>query len=123
MPGLVATGLCYGLGVGPVPFILMTTLFPQQHKSAGIVAAQVTRAAAVFAQLKVEIVIILSRLVRIGADVPPAGGGGGRGRDPPAGQPRLPPRGRLLLLRPAKHQEQVNLPTGNTIQAGLSETW
>ena len=55
VPGLVAAALFYGLGVGPVSFVLMSTLFTQKHKSAGCVAAQSTRSLFVFIQLKVPV--------------------------------------------------------------------
>jgi len=52
IPSLVLVGGFYGLGVGPVPFVLMSTLFPQKYKSAGLAASQVARAVAVCLQLK-----------------------------------------------------------------------
>ena len=52
IPSLILVGSSYGLGVGPVPFILMSSLFPQKYKSVGLVAAQVTRALVVCIQLK-----------------------------------------------------------------------
>ena len=54
IPALVLNGSCYGLGVGPVPFVLMSTLFPQKYKSIGLAASQLTRTLAVCVQLKVS---------------------------------------------------------------------
>ena len=54
IPSLVLAGGCYGLGVGPVPPVLMSCIFPQKYKSVGLVVAQVTRALVVFGQLKVR---------------------------------------------------------------------
>ena len=53
IPSLMLAGSCYGLGVGPVPYVLMSTLFPQRYKSTGLAAAQITRALAVCVQVKV----------------------------------------------------------------------
>ena len=55
LPSLVLAGVCYGLGVGPVPFILMSSLFTQRKKSVGVAIAQTTRALVVFIQMKVQI--------------------------------------------------------------------
>jgi len=52
IPSFILAGAFYGLGVGPVPFVLMSTIFPQKYKSMGIVSAQVSRALAVCFQLK-----------------------------------------------------------------------
>ena len=58
IPSLILSGACYGLGVGPVPFVLMSSIFPQKYKSAGLVAAQVSRALVVCVQLKVGAVFV-----------------------------------------------------------------
>jgi len=52
LPSLIVAGLCYGLGVGPVPFVAMSSLFPQSYKTLGMGVGQVTRAFMVTAQLK-----------------------------------------------------------------------
>jgi len=52
LPCLVVGGLTYGLGVGPVPFVTMSALFPQKYKTHGMVAGQITRAMMVMIQLK-----------------------------------------------------------------------
>merc|ERR1711915_451596 len=52
IPALILNGSCYGLGVGPVPYVLMSTLFPQRYKSTGLAATQITRALAVCIQVK-----------------------------------------------------------------------
>ena len=54
IPCLVVAGASYGLGVGPVPHMLMTTLFPQRSKSLGATLASICRMVAVFAQIKVS---------------------------------------------------------------------
>ena len=43
IPSLVVGGLSYGLGVGPGPYILMSTLFTQNMKTSGITAGQVSK--------------------------------------------------------------------------------
>jgi len=53
IPCLILAGLCYGMGVGPVPFVTMSALFPQKYRSMGVSAGQVTRAVMVCLQLKV----------------------------------------------------------------------
>ena len=53
IPCLVFSGLCYGLGVGPVSFVLMSSLYPQKMKSAGVAVSQTCRALIVLIQLKV----------------------------------------------------------------------
>jgi len=52
MPSLVVAGLTYGLGVGPVPFVTMSVIFPQRYKSLGMSVGQITRALVVTLQLK-----------------------------------------------------------------------
>merc|ERR1711874_439223 len=52
IPCLVFSGLCYGLGVGPVSFVLMSSLYPQKMKSAGVAVSQTCRALIVLIQLK-----------------------------------------------------------------------
>ena len=47
-------GLAYGLGVGPDPFILMSTLLTRKIKTTGNTAAQVVRALVNKVQLRVE---------------------------------------------------------------------
>merc|ERR1712183_1150939 len=44
IPSLVFSGLCYGLGVGPVSFVLMSSLYPQKMKSVGVAVSQTCRA-------------------------------------------------------------------------------
>ena len=53
IPCLVVAGASYGLGVGPVPYILMTTLFTQKNKSIGAAISQTSRALTGFAHMKV----------------------------------------------------------------------
>ena len=60
IPCLVADGLIFGLGVGPVPFILMSSLFTQKNKSAGSAIAQTFRALTVLVQMKVRQFILCS---------------------------------------------------------------
>ena len=55
IPCLVVAGLSYGLGVGPAPPILMSTLFSQNMKSTGITIGQVVRALANTIQFKVDL--------------------------------------------------------------------
>ena len=47
-------GLAYGLGVGPDPFILMSTFLTRKIKTTGNTAAQVVRALVNKVQLRVE---------------------------------------------------------------------
>ena len=66
IPCLVVSGLSYGLGVGPAPPNLMSTLFTQNMKSTGITIGQVVRALVNTTQLKVgafEIEIKLDNLI------------------------------------------------------------
>ena len=53
IPCLVVAGASYGLGVGPVSFVLMSSLFSQKNKSLGVAFAQTTRQIAVLVQVKV----------------------------------------------------------------------
>ena len=53
IPSLVVAGASFGLGVGPVPYILMTTLFTQKNKSIGAAISQTSRALTGFAHMKV----------------------------------------------------------------------
>jgi len=50
---LCVCGLMYGLGVGPVPFILMSEIFPAKFKESGVLTAMAIRGLAVFLQLKI----------------------------------------------------------------------
>ena len=54
IPCLVVAGASYGLGVGPVSFVLMSSLFTQKNKSLGVAFAQTTRQTAVLFQVKVS---------------------------------------------------------------------
>ena len=53
IPSLVVAGLAYGLGLGPAPNILMSTLFSQNMKSTGITTGLATRALVNTVQFKV----------------------------------------------------------------------
>ena len=53
IPSLVVAGASYGLGVGPVPYILMSSLFTQKDKSTGVALSQIYKALLGFAQMKV----------------------------------------------------------------------
>ena len=53
MPSLVVAGASYGLGVGPVPTILMSSLFTQKDKSLGFAFSRTSRALTGFALMKV----------------------------------------------------------------------
>ena len=53
VPCLVVAGASYGLGVGPVVYILMTALFTQENKSVGVAISQISRALFGFVQMKV----------------------------------------------------------------------
>ena len=53
IPSLVVAGLSYGLGVGPAPNILMSTLFSQNMKTTGVTTGRVARALVNTVQLKV----------------------------------------------------------------------
>ena len=53
IPSLVVAGASYGLGVGPVPYILMSSLFTQKDKSNGVAFSQIYKALLGFAQMKV----------------------------------------------------------------------
>ena len=55
IPCLVGAGASYGLGVGPVPYILMSSLFTQNNKSVGVAISQTSRALTAFTQIKVDI--------------------------------------------------------------------
>jgi len=50
-------GLCYGLGVGPVPFVLMSEFFGVKHKSFGMALGMVSRCSVSFLQLKVFVYV------------------------------------------------------------------
>ena len=68
VPCLVVSGLCYGLGVGPASYILMSSLFTQHMKTTGMVTGQVVRALANTVQLKVHIlgsVLVFNQLLSI----------------------------------------------------------
>ena len=52
---LLVAGACYGLGVGPVAFVLMASLFPQKNKSLGVAMSQTAHAMILFTLLKVGI--------------------------------------------------------------------
>ena len=53
IPGLVVAGASYGLGVGPVSYILMSSLFTEKDKSRGVAISQTCRALSNFTQQKV----------------------------------------------------------------------
>ena len=53
IPCLVVAGASYGLGVGPVPYILMSSLFTQKDKSRGVAISLTCRSFLGFAQMKV----------------------------------------------------------------------
>ena len=53
IPCLVVAGASYGLGVGPVAYILMSSLFTEKDKSRGVAFSQTCRALSNFTQQKV----------------------------------------------------------------------
>ena len=53
LPSLVVAGLAYGLGLGPAPNILMSTLFTQNMKTTGVTTGRAARALVNTIQLKV----------------------------------------------------------------------
>ena len=53
VPCLVVAGASYGLGVGPVPYILMSSLFTQKDKSRGVAISLTCRSFLGFVQMKV----------------------------------------------------------------------
>ena len=53
IPCLVVAGASYGLGVGPVAFVLMASLFQQKNKSLGVAISQTAHALVIFTLLKV----------------------------------------------------------------------
>ena len=53
IPSLVVAGASYGLGVGPVPYILMSSLFTQKDKSRGVAISLTCRSFLGFVQMKV----------------------------------------------------------------------
>ena len=55
IPCLVVAGASYGLGVGPVSFILMSSLFTQKNKSLGVAFSQTIKVLTVFLQVKVKV--------------------------------------------------------------------
>ena len=52
IPCVVVAGASYGLGVGPVPYILMSSLFTQKDKSRGVAISLTCRSFLGFAQMK-----------------------------------------------------------------------
>ena len=52
IPSLVVAGASYGLGVGPVAYILMSSLFTEKDKSRGVAFSQTCRALSNFTQQK-----------------------------------------------------------------------
>ena len=59
IPSLVVAGLSYGLGVGPAPNILMSTLFTQNMKTNGVTTGRIARALVNTIQLKVTESLVL----------------------------------------------------------------
>ena len=53
IPCLVVAGACYGLGVGPACYVIMSSIFTQKNKSVGVMMSKITRTASVLAQMKV----------------------------------------------------------------------
>ena len=53
IPCLVVAGASYGLGVGPVANVLMSSLFPQKIKSLGLAVSNTVHALVIFSLLKV----------------------------------------------------------------------
>ena len=50
--GVVLTGLSYGMGVGSVPFAMMSEIFPQRMKSVGLAMALSAKSILTFVQIK-----------------------------------------------------------------------
>ena len=59
VPCLVVTGASYGLGVGPVAYVLMASLFPQRNKSLGVAISNTVHALMIFILLKVGILHLM----------------------------------------------------------------
>ena len=53
LPCLVLSALSYGLGLRPVPFVLMSSIFPLRMKSLGVAASQSCRALSLLVLMKV----------------------------------------------------------------------
>ena len=53
IPCLVVAGASYGMGVGPVANVLMSSLFPQKIKSLGLAISNALHALVFFTLLKV----------------------------------------------------------------------
>ena len=53
IPCLVVAGASFGLGVGPVAFVLMASLFQQKDKSLGVAFSQTSFSLMIFTLLKV----------------------------------------------------------------------
>ena len=109
LPSLVLVGSVYGLGVGPVPFVLMSTLFPQKYKSIGLATSQIARALAVCLQLKVIFIISSVLIILLLPGFPLPSELPGNGRDFLHPQCYLCPWGCLCFPDDPNHQEQVNI--------------
>ena len=53
IPCLVVAGASFGLGVGPVAYVLMASLFQQKDKSLGVAFSQTSFSLMIFTLLKV----------------------------------------------------------------------
>ena len=114
LPCLVAAGLIYGLGVGPVPFILMSSLFTQKNKSIGSAIAQTFRALSVLVQMKVRQLMLRSSKAFVDDSltdegVPLVVGHVRYRRGAVHLRDHVNTRGNVLLPLHSAHQEQVNL--------------
>ena len=54
LASLVVAGASYGLGVGPVVYVLMSSLFSQKNKSLGVAISNIMHALVIFTLLKVS---------------------------------------------------------------------
>ena len=54
LPCLVLSALFFGLAIRPVPFVLMSSIFPLKMKSLGVATSKISRAVSLLVLMKVK---------------------------------------------------------------------